>query len=183
MELNATAGTLLGFLIDGPMTGWDLMSMIDASVGNFWNVTRSQVYRELARLAEARYVTEERAGPRDRRPYRITASGRAAFRCWLSEGPPAETRRVPVLLTTFFGAHLDPARLTAILDAEEAKAAAEQESYEAVEQLVEDPFQRATLAFGVGYLELMRRWIAEVARPLIEPDSGEREPSSAATEK
>ena len=46
-DLNPTAASLLGYLDVGPMTGWDLNEFVRASIGNFWNVTRSQVYREL----------------------------------------------------------------------------------------------------------------------------------------
>src|SRR2546429_256493 len=50
--LNATAASLLGFLRAGPMTGWDLDQRVKLSIGNFWNVTRSQIYRELRVLTE-----------------------------------------------------------------------------------------------------------------------------------
>ena len=48
--LNPTAASLLGFLHQGPMTGWDLAQTVEATIGDFWNVTRSQVYRELRTL-------------------------------------------------------------------------------------------------------------------------------------
>ena len=60
-DLNATATSLLGFLLDGPKTGWDLVQAVEGSVGYFWNITRSQVYRELETLAAQGYVTEKRA--------------------------------------------------------------------------------------------------------------------------
>ena len=49
-KLNPTAATLLGFLHRGRMTGWDLAQMAEMVIGDFWNVTRSQVYRELRTL-------------------------------------------------------------------------------------------------------------------------------------
>ena len=49
--LNATAASLLGFLHEGPMTGWDLVERAQERIGDFWTVTRSQVYRELAAMA------------------------------------------------------------------------------------------------------------------------------------
>ncbi|CAN5834500.1 helix-turn-helix transcriptional regulator [soil metagenome] len=172
MGLNATAGTLLGFLHDGPRTGWGIWSEIEVSVGNFWNVTRSQVYRELGRLAEDGLVKALPAGPRDRQPFRITAKGRAAFRRWLADGPAPETRRIPILLSTFFAAHLPAATFAAMLDEQEHEAAATLARFEALEVIPMDPFQAATLQFGLGYAQLVQRWINDVARPLVEEHHG-----------
>ncbi|GAF98116.1 unnamed protein product, partial [marine sediment metagenome] len=38
-DLNATAASLLGFLLEGPRTGYELQEAVEASIGNFWNVT------------------------------------------------------------------------------------------------------------------------------------------------
>ena len=78
-ELNATAAALLGLLHRGPMTGWDLVTTAQERIGNFWTLTQSQVYRELARMTEIGLVTVGEPGPRDRKPYTITsaAAGRS----------------------------------------------------------------------------------------------------------
>ena len=51
--LNATAASLLGFLHQGPMSGWDLAATAQTLIGDFWSLTRSQVYRELSAMASA----------------------------------------------------------------------------------------------------------------------------------
>lgn len=175
MSLNPTAGTLLGFLHEGPCTGWELWGKIERSVGNFWNVTRSQVYRELPRLAENGFVTAGRPGVRDQQPYRLTAKGRTEFRRWLASGPPPETRRIPMLLTTFFAGHLPPDTFADILDRQRKTATAALEHYAAIEDLPLDEFQAATLRFGQEYTRLVQRWIDDVARPLADqPPPAER---------
>src|ERR1700716_3372484 len=78
--MNPTAASLLGFLWAGEMTGWDIAEAVEQSIGNFWNVTRSQVYRELRTLEAAGMIKGGSIGPRDRRPYTITEAGRQAFR-------------------------------------------------------------------------------------------------------
>jgi DNA-binding PadR family transcriptional regulator len=170
MGLNATTGTVLGFLLSGPKTAWDIDQRIGVSVGHFWNVTRSQVYRELPQLAgEGLVRIQSGSGKGERRTYAITAQGRMAFRRWLAEGPPAETRRIPILLVTFFGAELSSKRLAEILDQTRADATAELEGYDEIEPLLADrPFERATLDFGIRYARLVRDWIDEVARPLVD---------------
>src|SRR6266699_2831959 len=77
--LNATAASLLGFLHQGPLTGWDLVQTAEREIGDFWSLTRSQVYRELAAMAEAGRVEAGERGPRDRRPYGLTEAGGPAF--------------------------------------------------------------------------------------------------------
>ncbi len=78
--LNATAGSLLGFLHEGPMTGYDLVAVARNRIGDFWSLTQSQVYRELAAMAEDGLVAAGQRGRRDRRPYELTDAGRAAFK-------------------------------------------------------------------------------------------------------
>src|SRR5436305_2115796 len=100
-DLNPTAASLLGFLHLGSMTGWDLDQWVRNSIGNFWNVTRSQIYRELRTLTDRGYVEAGAAGRRDRVPYTITESGRAAFRDWIAQSPPPDVIRSRLLLTVF----------------------------------------------------------------------------------
>src|SRR5207248_301893 len=114
-DLNPTAASLLGFLQLGPMTGWDLDGWVRNSIGNFWNVTRSQIYRELRTLAERGYVEAGAAGRRDRVPYTIAPAGREAFAAWIGEDPGTDVIRSRLLLTVFFGDFLDRARLREIV--------------------------------------------------------------------
>src|SRR5690625_7395976 len=97
--LNATAASLLGFLHEGPMTGWDLVATAQQRIGNFWTLTQSQVYRELTAMAESGLVEPGEPGPRDRKPYQITAVGRAAFSEGMERDPGLERVRFPVRLT------------------------------------------------------------------------------------
>jgi DNA-binding PadR family transcriptional regulator len=159
--VNATAGTVLGFLTGGPMSGWDLSSAITHSVGNFWNVTRSQVYRELKSLEAAGLVTTSGAkGPRDRLAYKITPSGRREFKRWVARDLEDETRRVPVLLTTFFGRQVPAKRLAAILAAHRQVLSEQLAEYRRVDKgLAGDPYARATARYGIAYCRMAIRWI------------------------
>ena len=65
--MNATAASLLGFLHEGPLTGYELVSTAQRTIGDFWSLTQSQVYRELAWMAEAGLVEAGERGARDRR--------------------------------------------------------------------------------------------------------------------
>src|SRR5436309_1219519 len=86
-RVNATAGALLGLLRAGPRSGYDLVAEADTVIGGFWTITRSQVYRELADLAERGLIERGETGPRDRQPFEITPRGRAVFRDWVNTAP------------------------------------------------------------------------------------------------
>jgi len=70
-DLNATQGSLLGFLHDGPKTGWDLLQEVSATLSRFWSVTPSHVYRELQNLERRKLV---KAKPRGTPPRTETFS-------------------------------------------------------------------------------------------------------------
>ncbi|MGH9245347.1 MAG: PadR family transcriptional regulator [Acidimicrobiales bacterium] len=168
-QVNATAGTVLGFLSRGPMSGWDLTQAIDGSVGNFWNVTRSQVYRELKALEEQGFVTQAGAtGPRERRVYKLTPAGRREFKRWVARDLGEETRRVPVLLTTFFGAAVPPKRFAEILTAHRDELEERLAHLRALDKaLADQPPARATVRYGIAYCRMAIRWINDEALPMV----------------
>lgn len=188
ITINATAMSLLGFLHEGPLTGWSLVATAQEEIGDFWSVTQSQVYRELATMARLGLVEAGERGPRDRRPYAITDAGREAFREWLSAEPGAETIRFPLLLTVLFGRYLPAGRLGAFIDAHSSIHGARREGY--LEHLRElekaprgkvDPYALATLRFGVAYETMVLDWMAALPKELT-TGSGRRraKPAGAA---
>jgi DNA-binding PadR family transcriptional regulator len=159
--LNATAASLLGFLHDGPMTGWDLHATAEACIGGFWTVTRSQVYRELASLSSRGLVVEGAPGARAQKPFTITDEGRAAFAGWIDRDPGEANIRHPLLLTIAFGAHLDPKRRADILREHRGRHAEVLEGYLAQRSEHADQmsvFDLATLDFGIRYEQATLDW-------------------------
>ena len=172
-RLNATAASLLGFLHEGPMTGWDLFERAQERIGDFWTVTRSQVYRELAAMASDRLVEARAREARDRRPYTLTEAGRAAFADWVVQEPGPESIRYPLLLTMAFGRHVPPGRLAEFVSDHRIVHEERLDSYEKAHvELVAggaDPYALATLQFGLAYEKAVLGWFdglaAEVSGP------------------
>lgn len=135
--LNATAASLLGFLHEGPMTGWDLVAVAEQRIGDFWTLTQSQVYRELAAMARTGLVEAGPPGPRDRKPYRITEAGRTAFKEWIDRVPGQEQIRFPLLLTIMFAGHLAPERLAEMIASHRAVHAERLAEYRRVHAALE----------------------------------------------
>ena len=157
--LNATAASLLGFLHRGPMTGWELMRTAEQSIGDFWSLTQSQVYRELAQMADEGFVTAGERGARERRPYELTAGGRDAFMEWAQQPPGEETIRFPLLLALNFGEHIPTARLAAFIAHHRAIHQARLAQYELDAQSdIDDPYRKATLDFGLAYERAVLGW-------------------------
>lgn len=178
-HLNATAASLLGFLHDGQMSGYDLAATAQRVIGDFWSLTQSQVYRELAWMAEAGLVTPGERGARDRRPYTLTDAGRAAFSEWVCRPPAPETIRHPLLLTVSFGRHVPPARLASFIRQHRDAHVERLDSYETAALAAKtagdgtkDPFHVATLAFGIAYERAVLDWFAALPQEIREPAEG-----------
>lgn len=163
-KLNSTAASLLGFLHYGPQTGWDLLKIAETLIGDFWSLTRSQVYRELSAMAQQGLIEAGPTGPRDRRPYSLTDEGRAAFAAWLRREPGRETIRFPLLLTLTFGRHLPPEQLAAVLARHRAEHAERLAGYEqrrrelTAGEVSPDAYALATLDFGLHYERAVLDW-------------------------
>jgi DNA-binding PadR family transcriptional regulator len=159
-KLNATAASLLGFLASGPQSGYELAALIEESIGNFWNVTRSQIYRELRMLEEAGFVNVGTVGVRERRPFDLTKAGKKAFDAWIARDPGEENTRFPLLLMLFFGDRLPAKDLARILRSHRARHEERLAGYRAYEREVElkYPFPAKTIRFGRMYEEMVLAW-------------------------
>lgn len=167
MEVNATAAALLGLLRDGPQTGYALVQRAEQELGDYWSVTRSQVYRELAAMASRGLLTAEEAGARDARPYRMTEQGRAAFRAWMHAEPGPDVVRLPLLLRLAFLDELEPGRLPELVQQQRAGHADRLARYEDIERAALDAGatdrQLVTLRFGLAYERAVLGWFDDVA--------------------
>lgn len=77
---------LLGFLMQGPMHGYDLHQRVQEQLGEVWYMGLSNIYSALSRLEESGQVTCS-LSPQESRPARkvhqITPAGKASFLEWM----------------------------------------------------------------------------------------------------
>ncbi len=167
-SINATGGSLLGFLHERPMTGWELVSVAQQRIGNFWSLTQSQVYRELNAMARAGLVEAGERGSRDRQPFSITFAGRSAFVEWILQEPGREIIRFPLLVTIMFGQHVPEDLLSGYVKRHENIHAERLAKDRALVTTLPDSFQEenpfviATTRFGMLYEEAALRWFREL---------------------
>lgn len=160
--MNATMGSLLGFLHEGPLSGWDLVATAERMIGPFWSLTQSQIYRELTTMAADGLIEADEVGPRERRPYRLTNAGRKAFTEWLYQEPGVEQIRYPLLLTLAFGRHLPPGRLAEFVHHHRATHAERLAGYQAelaaAVRAGAGPRDLIILDFGIRYEQAVLDW-------------------------
>jgi DNA-binding PadR family transcriptional regulator len=162
--INATQASLLGFLYWRSMSGGEIVAAVEASVGHFWNVTRSQIYRELQALARTGLVEVGEVGPRRRRPYTINDRGRHAFRGWLAEDPGPDLIRSPLMLKLFFGALLDEETLRRFVDLQRAERGQRLAYYRGLLPKIErtDPAPAHVVRFAIVFEERLLDWLDSI---------------------
>jgi DNA-binding PadR family transcriptional regulator len=173
-RLNATAGALLGLLRNGPRSGYDLVAEAEVAIGGFWTITRSQVYRELADLADRGLLKRGRLGPRDRQPFELTNKGRAAFADWVNTTPEPENLRIPLLLRLTFADAIDPEQLRETILRHRAVHAQRLERYRTLDRELKlggvPDDQRITLAYGISYETAVLGWFDQLPDSMNPPE-------------
>ncbi|MDR3586285.1 MAG: PadR family transcriptional regulator [Desulfosporosinus sp.] len=79
---------ILGILKEVPRHGYELKSIFDERIGNFWNLNYGQIYTTLDRLEKEGFVsgTEEEQDSRpDKKVYDISPKGVQELERWLQE--------------------------------------------------------------------------------------------------
>jgi PadR family transcriptional regulator AphA len=108
---------LLGLLAGSPMTGYELNRKFERSMLNVWPAGHSQIYPELARLAEGGKIRQAGSGARGKKIYEITPAGLDEVKAWLRTEPDHASRN-PAFLRVFFLWLMEPEEATAFLESE-----------------------------------------------------------------
>ncbi|WP_189965770.1 PadR family transcriptional regulator [Streptomyces violascens] len=165
---------VLGLLTNRPASGYDLMKLFETSLAHVWSATQSQVYGELGKLADGGLVEVSAEGPRGRKEYAITESGRSELHRWLTEVEPVRTRRSDSLLRVFFLGELTRVEAKAYLLTEAERSAQQLAGLKEAESAIDwgdDPISvhgRLALEYGKrlsAMHEEWARWAAEQLAP------------------
>jgi DNA-binding PadR family transcriptional regulator len=169
---------LLSLLTRGPATGYDLRRRMREPIGHFWTARHSQIYPELAKLAEAGHVLVvegQGPGPRAKKTYTITESGRRALAEWLPQ-PAAYQPRSELVLKAYAVNSGDLRRMAemyqATADAARERAAVWQAELESMADMgYSDPAHPnfgnyAVLKMGVESQRTTHRWSEWMASAL-----------------
>jgi PadR family transcriptional regulator AphA len=178
--LSTTSLAILGLLSIRGMSGYELTALAEISVGHFWPMHRSLVYRELPRLEQAGYVSGTHVAQErlpDKRTYAVTPAGRTVLDAWLAGPGFGRARyRNEFLVKFFFASRMGPDRLRELLA--EYRAALELELTELgavakkTEAIPGALLGRLAALHGVRTREALLGWIAEVEEALEADASG-----------
>ncbi len=102
--VNKTRYAILGVLLEGPSTGYEIKSLMERSTAYFWRESDSTIYPMLKVLATEGKVLSKIAhvGKKKKEVFSITKPGRAEFKAWLKNPTGSETPRNEFLLKLFF---------------------------------------------------------------------------------
>jgi DNA-binding PadR family transcriptional regulator len=160
-NVNPTAAALLGFLLRQPMTGWQIAQTAETELCDYWNLNRSHVYRELAKLTDAGLLEAGTKGIRDQVPYTITPAGQEAFLAWLRQDPGPEVMRSPLHLKLAFAEHLDDETCARFVRVSRRRTEERLDYYRAVEKSLGNASPNLThvLRSGIAMREASLEWL------------------------
>jgi DNA-binding PadR family transcriptional regulator len=154
----------LGLLAQFPGSGYDLLKRFEKSMANVWPATQSQLYGELNKLADGGLIEVSDIGPRGRKEYRVTPTGRSELVRWITnphDDPPV--RRPDVLRVFLLGeVSADVARDYVTAFAEHAES--DLKRYEQLRDSIDwqdddtDFYNRAALEYGLQNAAMEVRW-------------------------
>lgn len=174
------AHVILGLLLIAPQSLYDLIKSFEAGASLFYSASSGSIKRALdSLLANGRIEVISTDGPRGRKAYDLTDSGREAFRTWMTGEQTGEVETA-ALSRLFFLGLLPAADRPAVLHQITTRIAAGQQQLEHVADQIaqaEIPehqrdlarYQIATLNYGLGSY----RHAAEFFDDLLEKESPE----------
>jgi DNA-binding PadR family transcriptional regulator len=177
---TATGGwVVLGLLLqDSPQSGYDLASRATRTISHFWPITKAQVYAELPRLEAVGYLDGEdiaQQGAPDKRVYRPTPGGRAAFKTWIDSADLGQPKlRHPLLLRLWFATASGRARLLSACAEYRAALTAERARFDDLLKRIDArreqkagrsaavAYRRLALKHGLLRVDAELRWLDDV---------------------
>src|ERR687897_1992462 len=183
--LTPSTYAVLGLLARRPSSGYELGTRAAASIDNFWPLTRTHIYGELAKLEALGYVVGVEVAQEhlpDKRVYSVTAQGAQALDAWLADPDPGVPRpRQPMLVKLFFGERVAPEQAAALLTRYRRQVLARRDQFVAAAAadaaaIAADPdsprrFGRAAALFGLRRAEADLAWVDEVWAELRLPEA------------
>lgn len=168
---NKTRYAILGILLDGPSTGYEIKSLMGRSTVYFWRESDSTIYpmlklleKEGKALSETQYV-----GKKKKEVFSITKSGQEEFEKWSKSPTGEETPRNEFLLKLFFAK--DEKEMKRLFQERLAKSEKIHEEYKKIEERLESiadsprkTIRLTALRYGIAQLKLEIEWLKEGIR-------------------
>ncbi|WP_169744134.1 PadR family transcriptional regulator [Paenibacillus wynnii] len=175
---------ILGLLLDGDKSSYDLKKSMESSTGFFYNSSQGSIQPALKKLIQHRHVhiTEELQGARSKKVYSITEEGEEEFLRWAGKSIALDKPRDPALVKMFFFNYVENSRKLELVEAylheiENVGATMrkiQQMNREKIgenKELLNNPKVKTrldTLEFGMDYYAFLQEWYTKYLQKLKE---------------
>lgn len=169
--VNKTRYAILGVLLEGSFSGYEIKSLMARSTAYFWRESDSTIYPMLKVLAKEGKVRSKIAyvGKKRKEIFSITKAGRAEFKDWLALPTGSETPRNEFLLKFFFVS--DQKEIVRLFHERLDKVEKIYEEFKKIEErLISLPnfpkkaIRLRALRYGMAHVELEINWLKEGIR-------------------
>jgi PadR family transcriptional regulator, regulatory protein AphA len=169
--INKTRYAILGVLLAGPASGYEIKSLMGRSTVYFWRESDSTIYPMLKVLAKEGKLLSETVyvGKKKKEVFSITEAGRKEFKAWQMSPTGSETPRNEFLLKLFFVT--DRQEMALLFGERLEKVEGIHEEYKRIEKRLEgiaDSSQKAVrlkvLRYGIALLESEVQWLNDEIR-------------------
>ncbi len=150
---------LMCSLCESSATGYELTQRFRERMGNVWNASHQQIYRELAVLLQQDWLSVEvvpQAGKPDRKLYRATPEGQKALEEWVNLPSRRPAVRDPLLLKLFAGDMIDPRAMLAEIREHQANWREQLAAYRVTETRYFSQPEAMTRHYRLQYLALRK---------------------------
>ena len=163
---NKTRYAILGILLDGPSTGYEIKSLMKRSTVYFWRESDSTIYPMLRVLAEEGKALSEivYVGKKRKEVFSITEMGRVEFKAWFDSPTGDETPRNEFLLKLFFAR--DRKEMIELFQERLEKVEKIHKEYRQIEERLENisdwplkAIRLKALRYGLSLLESEIKWL------------------------
>lgn len=157
---------ILGMLLDGPSSGYEIKTFIARSTAYFWRESDSTIYPMLKILAKEGKVLSEifYIGKKKKEIFSITQTGREEFRTWFESQTGSEIPRSEFLLKLFFTT--SQKEMVRLFQERLEKITAIHKEYKKIESrlegIAESPqkmMRLKALKYGIAFLEAEIQWL------------------------
>lgn len=169
---------LMTSLLEKPSSGYDLARRFDKSIGFFWHATHQQIYRELARMEAAGWISSQAApdgGKTRKRLYAVLPAGHTELARWVTEPTAPPDLRDELMVRLRADAVVGPLGLEDEIARRMALHRSKLQAYQAIEARDFPPgaalsreaqIQKLILQTGVMYETSWVQWSQEALRVL-----------------
>lgn len=138
-RMPTLAYAVLAQLARQPLTGYQLAARMRGAMAYFWAAPHSQIYPQLAALADAGLLslrTSTGPGPRSKKTYRPTADGLAALAEWVAQPVQPGVVRDELTLKAYAASAADPTALAGMFHGEAQRHRARLAEYREHERML-----------------------------------------------